>query len=353
MPHPFGSHGPSQQRSDDPPSARTALDKLLLAIEQTDDSVLITDRNGTIEYVNPAFEAMSGYTKAEVIGRKPNILRSGAHGQQFYESLWSTILSGRSFRSTMQNRRRDGSVYDEDQMITPVRDGSGTITHFVSTGRDVTERNRTQGALRRLNYQLEREAARIAGTLHDEASQFLAAAHIALTEVARDLEPSVRERLAQVRRHLDQVEEQLRQIAHEMHPRVVEDLGLAQAVASLGHTVSHRTGIAIEIYSSISTRYPVPLEALLYRVAQEALNNVVRHANAKKAIVTLKQEDHTIRCSVRDDGVGFDPAARVSGAGSLGLRVMEDRLAAVGGTLTIVSAVGRGTELRASVPIEV
>jgi two-component system, NarL family, sensor histidine kinase NreB len=337
---------------DDPPPVRTDLDKLLLAIEQTDDSVMITDRNGTIEYVNPAFEAMSGYTKDQVIGRRPSMLQSGVHDEQFYQSLWSTILSGRSFRATMKNRRRDGSIYDEDQMITPIRAGSGTITHFVSTGRDVTQRNRTQDALRRLNVQFEREAARIAGALHDEAGQFLAAAHIALGDVSRDVEPAVRERLAAVRRYLDQVEERLRHIAHEMHPRVVEDLGLADAVATLANTFSHRTGIAIDVDSSLRTRHPVPLETLLYRVVQEALNNVARHANAAKTVISLKQEQASIHCSIRDDGIGFDPQVCEGCERSFGLRLMEDRLAAVGGTLTIVSAPGRGTELRAGVPIE-
>jgi two-component system, NarL family, sensor histidine kinase NreB len=330
----------------------TDVDTLLLAIEQTDDSVVITDRNGIIEYVNPAFEAMSGYTKDQAIGRKPSILRSGIHDQQFYESLWSTILSGRSFRATMNNRRRDGTLYDEDQMITPIRDASGAITHFVSTGRDVTQRNRTQEALRRLNHQLESEAARIAGALHDEAGQFLAAAHIALGELVRDVDPLVRARLGEVRRHLDQVEGRLRQVAHEMHPRVVEDLGLGEAVTLLAKAVTHRTGIGIDVVSSLQRRCPVPLETLLYRVVQEALNNVVRHANAARAVITLQGECTRVCCSIRDEGVGFDPAARPSER-SLGLQLMQDRLSAVGGTLTIVSATGRGTELRAEVPLEV
>lgn len=331
---------------------RTDLDKLRLAIEQTDDSVVITDRQGVIEYVNPAFETMSGYSKDQVIGQKPSILRSGVHDQQFYETLWSTILSGRSFRATMKNRRRDGSIYDEDQMITPIKDESDFITHFVSTGRDVSQRNRTQEALRRLNHQLETEAARIAGALHDEAGQFLAAAHIALGDLSRDVEPAIRERLGEVRRHLDQVEERLRHIAHEMHPRVVEDLGLAEAVTILASAFSHRTGIATHVDSSIRTRHPLCLETLLYRVVQEALNNVARHANAASAFISLKQEQANIHCSIRDDGIGFDSRVLEASERSFGLRLMEDRLAAVGGTLTIVSAAGRGTELRAGVPIE-
>jgi two-component system, NarL family, sensor histidine kinase NreB len=327
--------------------------KLWMALEQTADSVLITDRDGVIEYVNPAFEAMSGYTRAEAIGGKANIVRSGFQSREFYQRLWSTILSGGSFRCTVKNRRRDGTLYDEDQMITPIRDDSGAITHFVSTGRDVTQRNRTQEALRRLNHQLEGEATRIAGTLHDEAGQFLSAAHITLADVARDVDPAVRERLNEVRRHLDLVEERLRHVAHDLHPRVVEDLGLRDAVTFFAEAFARRSGIDVRVECSLETRYPMPVETLMYRIVQEGLTNVSRHARARHAVVTLDNGSEAVRCSIRDDGIGFDPSALASRAEtSLGLRVMEDRLEAEGGTLTIASVPGRGTELRASVPVE-
>jgi len=335
---------------DSPPTTS----RLWMALEQTADSILITDRHGTIEYVNPAFEVMSGYTREEAIGRKANIVRSGLQSRQFYEQLWNTILAGNSFRCTVKNRRRDGTIYDEDQLITPIRDTSGTITHFVSTGRDITQRNRTQEALRRLNHRLECEATRIASTLHDEAGQFLTTAHITLAEVARDVEPAARDRLNDVRRHLDLVEERLRRVAHDLHPRVVEDLGLSEAVAFFADGFARRSGISVHVACSIDKRYPAPIETLLYRFVQEGLTNVSRHAKATSAVVTIDNGSGTVRCSIRDDGVGFDAGAvdRHLQA-SLGLRVMEDRLEAEGGTLTIASSPGLGTDLRASVPVEV
>jgi len=334
-------------------AARRAVEKLWPVIEQTADSVLISDRDGVIEYVNPAFEAMSGYTRDEAIGRTPNILRSGVQSQRFYETMWNTILSGRTFRTTIKNRRKDGTVYDQDEIITPIRDASGTITHFVSTGRDVTQRNRTQEALRRLNHQLEMEATRIAGTLHDEAGQFLASAHITLADVARDVDAVTASRLTSVRRHLEQVEERLRHVAHEMHPRVVEDLGLRDAVTFFSESFARRTGIRVTVESNVEKRYPLAIETLLYRVVQEGLTNASRHAQAKNVVVALKGCEETICCSIRDDGVGFDPApASARMDGGLGLPVMRDRLEAVGGDLTVESARGKGTVLRATVPVE-
>src|SRR4029077_18860338 len=116
---------------------------------------------------------------------------------------------------------------------TPIRNPAGAITHFVSTGRDITERKRIEAALRRLNAALEDESARIASVPHDEAGQFLSSAHITLADVARELGPEQRSRVQQVRHHLDLAEEQLRLVSHELHPRILADLGLTEAVRFL------------------------------------------------------------------------------------------------------------------------
>jgi sigma-B regulation protein RsbU (phosphoserine phosphatase) len=118
------------------------LERLRRAIEQTADMVVITDRGGTIEYANPALEEMTGWSPAEALGKNPRILRSGMHPPEFYERLWRTILRGDVFRDTMVNRRKDGTTYVAQQTITPVRDESGHVTHFVAVSKDMTEHNR-------------------------------------------------------------------------------------------------------------------------------------------------------------------------------------------------------------------
>ncbi len=120
--------------------ANEEMQKLSQATEQTADGVMITDRVGRLEYVNPAFEKITGYTRAEALGRTPRLLHSGKHDRDFYRRLWATILAGETFREVFINRRKDGSLYHEDQTITPLKDGAGRITHFISTGRDITER---------------------------------------------------------------------------------------------------------------------------------------------------------------------------------------------------------------------
>lgn len=114
------------------------------AVEQTADSILITDPHGIIEYVNPAFEAITGYRREEAVGKTPRILKSGLQDQEFYGRLWDQILAGEAYRGTLVNRRKSGKLYWTEQTITPIKDSAGTITHFVSVLKDITELRKQQ-----------------------------------------------------------------------------------------------------------------------------------------------------------------------------------------------------------------
>jgi len=127
--------------------AEAEMRKLSSAIEQTADCVMITDREGTIEYVNAAFERTTGYTTVEAIGRKPSFLKSDAHEASFYEHLWGKILAGETFSHVFINRKKSGELYYEEKTISPLRDARGRITHFISTGKDISERMQAQERL--------------------------------------------------------------------------------------------------------------------------------------------------------------------------------------------------------------
>jgi len=111
-------------------------------VEQCPDAVLVTDPAGRIVYANPAFERMTGYASGEIAGRTPALLKSGVHEADFYRRLWSTILAGQEFRALFANRRKNGEPYYEDKIIRPLFDDAGSVTHFISYGRDATERAR-------------------------------------------------------------------------------------------------------------------------------------------------------------------------------------------------------------------
>jgi PAS domain S-box-containing protein len=136
-------------------------DRLIAAVEQTSDSVVITDLDGTIEYINPAFERASGYQRAEVIGANPRIVKSGHQSPAFYRALWRRLTSGRSWAGTLINRRKDGSLYEEEAVISPIRGVDGTIVQYVAVKRDVTALRAAESSLAREF----RERAEIAAAL--------------------------------------------------------------------------------------------------------------------------------------------------------------------------------------------
>ena len=116
-----------------------ALRKLSNAVKQTADSVIITNKQGIIEYVNPAFESTTGYSREEALGHTPKILQSGMHEKAFYQNLWKTILRGKPYRGTIVNKKKNGELYWSEQTITPMKDDAGNIINFVSVLKDITE----------------------------------------------------------------------------------------------------------------------------------------------------------------------------------------------------------------------
>ncbi|MBI4770135.1 MAG: PAS domain S-box protein, partial [Chloroflexi bacterium] len=120
------------------------------ALEAAANAIVITDREGTIQWVNPAWVALTGYTPEEAIGQNPRILKSGRQDETFYRELWETILAGKVWRSELVNRRKDGSLYTEEETITPLVDSSGRVTHFIAIKQDITERKEAEQAQQRL-----------------------------------------------------------------------------------------------------------------------------------------------------------------------------------------------------------
>ena len=129
------------------------------ALRSAANGVVITDRSGTISWVNPAACTITGYDAEELVGAHTRKLRSGQHAPDFYASLWRTVLGGQTWSGTIVNRRKDGTLYDEEQTIAPVVDDGGVITHFIAIKQDVTDRRRTEAALERAQADL---AARVA-----------------------------------------------------------------------------------------------------------------------------------------------------------------------------------------------
>ena len=133
------------------------------ALRSAANGVVITDRDGTITWVNPAACAITGYSSDELVGQHTRILKSGRHEPEFYANLWRTVTRGEAWSGTIVNRRKDGSEYQEEQTIAPVLDDAGAITHFIAIKQDVTEQRRIQDELQRAHQELAARLAEIEG----------------------------------------------------------------------------------------------------------------------------------------------------------------------------------------------
>ena len=204
-------------------------------------------------------------------------------------------------------------------------------------------------AWRHINETLEQELRRIAHALHDDSGQLLVSVHLQLAQLEREL-PAAAPRIQECQKLLDQAEQQLRHLSHELRPMVLDDLGWLAAIEFLAAAVSGRTRIPVDVRSSITQRLPSPVETALYRVVQEALTNAARHSKASRVRIEIDQELDALRCVISDDGVGFEVESCVR-RGGLGLRGMRERLAALGGSLHIVSAPGRGAQISFQLPL--
>jgi two-component system, NarL family, sensor histidine kinase UhpB len=226
-----------------------------------------------------------------------------------------------------------------------------SLSPFEMTHRAFRESN---AALRLLNERLEKEASRIAHALHAEASQLLVSSYLVLESVSSELPPDVRHHLSKLRILLDQISEQIRRLSHELRPTILEDLGLLPALRGLAEGVSARSSVPVTVEGALGTRPAPEVETAIYRAVQEALSNMTKHAGATAAVVHVLQEHHRIVCSVRDNGAGFDETAvaGVKRTGGIGLMGIRERLQPLRGTLRIISAAGRGTDLIITVPTE-
>jgi two-component system, NarL family, sensor histidine kinase UhpB len=187
--------------------------------------------------------------------------------------------------------------------------------------------------------------------LHDEAGQLLASVHLALDGLGRDV-PEVVPRLDSVKGLLDSIEEELRRLSHELRPTILDDLGLGPALEFLAEGVSARNGFQISIEAMPETRLPARIESVLYRIVQEALNNVSKHARASSVKIRVRHQTDVISCVITDDGRGFDVAATMEGSDGrgIGLIGMRERVDRLGGTLMVNSTPGGGTELVVTIP---
>jgi signal transduction histidine kinase len=208
-------------------------------------------------------------------------------------------------------------------------------------------------ALRRINERGEENVRRIAYELHDTAGQLLATVHFALDAAERRLGPAAGNALMPVRTRLEEVELELRRLSHELRPTLLDHLGLVPALRELAKGVTSRSGIAIQVRDETAERLPAPVETALYRIAQEAFTNAIRHSRATRIEVRVEHQGPVVHCTIHDNGVGFERVPpEVSRGPGLGLAGMAERLSPLGGSLRIDTSPGRGVRIEIHIPLE-
>jgi signal transduction histidine kinase len=198
----------------------------------------------------------------------------------------------------------------------------------------------------------DEERARIARELHDSTAQMLAAIMLQLGVAAREnTSPALDERIATLRDMVADALEEVRTISHTIHPRVLDDLGLAAALEWLARQTREQDALDVEVFADDGPAIPKLPASVLYRIAQESLRNAVRHAQARRVELWLRRAPGTATLEVVDDGRGFDVRRAEERRPGMGLFSMRERVGLVNGTLALVSAPGKGTRVVATVPL--
>ncbi|MCA1567727.1 MAG: PAS domain S-box protein [Acidobacteria bacterium] len=334
-------------------------------IESSSDCIKVLDLEGRLLYVNPNGQKLlemcdfasylncdwvSFWEEAEQQHARDAIVKAKAGG----------IGSFQGFCPTTQ-----GTPKWWDVVVTPITDAEGRVERLLSTSRDITERKRAEEARAEWTRQLvtaqEDERRRIARELHDQTGQHLTAIMLGLSGL-KNLQPppspSAVARLGQLHDSVEQLGKELHRLAWELRPAMLDDLGLLTALSNYVEEWSERARVPADFHSLGVTkrRLPPQIETTVYRIAQEALTNILRHAEARHVSVILEQRQDHLLAIVEDDGKGFDVEAlgRVPVAERrLGVLGMRERAALVGGALDIESAPGQGTTLYVRMPVPV
>jgi PAS domain S-box-containing protein len=348
------------------------LKKFYNAIEQSEELILITDKNGIIEYINCTFCKVTGFTQKELLGKTLKMLNSGKHNKLFYQNLWDIINSGKSFSGEFINKKKNGDLYYEEKIISPLINENGILTNFISTGRDITEKiltlkkveafeklqafnEKKQARIR--TYSLikgqEDERQRISRDLHDGLGQILTAAKINL-EKLNIKEITKHDKYKDLEKVYDLVNEtinEVRRISYDLSPSTLNDFGIISAVRTIIAKANEtQFKIKINLTTNItSERFDRDIEINIYRIIQEAINNAIKHANCTLIKINIHLCDNLLDVSINDNGIGFEIPKNISYLENHkfnnGLKNIKERGNIIGGKIEITSSLNNGTEI--------
>jgi PAS domain S-box-containing protein len=343
-------------------TSRHLLEK---TIHHLHSAVIIVDARTTlIQECNPAATRMFGRRREEMIGQTPSFLHlSEAMREEFNRHLLATVNEkGPLSEFEFELKRKDGAPFPTEAILVPIRNGIGHVVTWVGVLRDISERKQTEAGLRQLSRRIleaqESERQRVARELHDSVNQVIAAAKMRVRRVAEraPLSPVARELLTRCDELLVRALEENRRIAHDLRPADLDTLGLAEACRNLCRQFQTRTNLVVKTrLARFARRCPPATELNFFRIVQEALNNVEKHARARTVRLRIAAQRGGLLLTIQDDGRGFDPQAvkpaSRKGKG-VGLANMRERATVLGGTCEVQSVPNHGTAITVRVPCQ-
>jgi PAS domain S-box-containing protein len=311
------------------------LHKLSTAIEQSSSAIIITDLNGDIEYVNPYFEKLTGLTYKEVLGRNPRILQSGRTDPKLYEELWNSISNGKKWEGEFINKKKNGELYTEHAIITPVKNKSSRIVNFIAIKQDITKQKEIdRKILQTIISTEEKERTRFAQDLHDDLGPLLSTAKLYI----KSLETSKDQKNKQtaIDKSLQAIDESLlsiKEIAFDLSPHILRNFGLISGINSLISKINETGTLLIEFKTDIAERLSENIESSLFRIISELINNTIKHAHANRIVIEIKIRDNELFLTYSDDGVGFNLEKALEKRFSRGLTNIMNRVKSLGGEI--------------------
>ena len=356
--------------------------RLSTALEQTAESIVITDLAGMILYVNPAFERISGYSRQEVIGHAPGLLKSGKQDAAFYQQLWATISRGDVWRGHFINKRKDGSIFEEEATISPVRNASGNVDHYMAIKLDVTREMALESQFRQAQ-KLEAIGQLAGGVAHDFNNILTSILlQVELSSMEENLTADLRDSFQQIRSDAERAASLTRQLLLFSRRQIMQsqDLDLNGVVTNLTKMLQRIIGEDVRLHLNL---HPKPLmvhadAGMLDQVVMNLAGNArdAMPGGGRLAIETSEKivdeayaASHSeaspgryVCLSVSDTGTGipadvlpriFEPffTTKEPGKGTgLGLATVFGIVKQHRGWLTVESEVGRGTTFRVYIP---
>jgi PAS domain S-box-containing protein len=347
-------------------AAQRAEEYYRFITEQQTDLICRFRPDTTLTFVNEAYCRYFGKTREELIGRSFFILLPPEAHAAAQDHVMSLIAQPRSVTYEHEVYLPHGGIAWQQWIDHAIIDAQGQVQEFLAVGRDITDRKRIEEALRahqaelqlltsKLIWAQEEERRRLARELHDDLSQrlaFLAIETGKWEKMADAVPPTVLDGLRMVHEQLVTLATDVHALSHQLHSSILDDLGLVDALRTECTTVMQREAVTVSFQAlNVPTTLSREVSLCLYRILQEGLRNVVKHAHAKRIEVALHRRDDHLELTISDTGVGFVPD-QIRGKAGLGLASMSERVRLVQGTFTLASQPGYGTTIRVRIPLD-